>query len=473
MNHLRQAKGSFRLEIFLYMLYSINPYTQEPIGEYKAHENSEILTISAQCESAAADWKRSSEAFRMQCMQRLSEVLVLRQESLANLISQEMGKPIAQSMAEITKCAHSAALLAQLGTSWLNEPTELIQQKRIYRHWEPKGVLLLLMPWNFPFWQVMRCALPALMAGNSILLKHAPNVSGCSLALENLFHEAGFPTPVFRSLFVENDRATSLLQLPAVKGVYLTGSTQVGRWIAEKAGNRLIPCVFELGGSDPFIVLEDMDLHTCIAAAAEARLQNSGQSCIAAKRFLIPISQLEQFTNALEEYVTRHFAFGNPLNAGTTLGPLARLDLAQQLKKQVQEAETELQQNSRQLLRAPDIETCCSVRSIVLSKEGSRTGSEEFFGPVFLLIPYRSQEELIRFANETPYGLGASIWTQDIQKAFTIASELHCGNVYINDLMRSDMHWPFGGIKDSGYGKELGKEGMRQSCNLKILVGPL
>jgi acyl-CoA reductase-like NAD-dependent aldehyde dehydrogenase len=451
---------------------TINPATGEQLASFAEQNAEEAAAIVGAVAEAFSSWRVTSFDERATALRRVAAVLRERKAEYAALITTEMGKPIGEAEAEIEKCAwncewyaeHAARLLA-------DEPVES-NATESYVSFVPLGPVLAIMPWNFPFWQVIRFAAPALMAGNTALLKHAPNVPQCALALETLFRDAGLPANCFRNLFISNEVAAAVIADPRVRAVTLTGSDRAGSAVAAEAGRALKKTVLELGGSDPFIVLPDADLEETVAMAVRARFQNSGQSCIAAKRFLVHEAVADTFERRLVEAVAR-LKVGDPRERMTQVGPLARADLRANLQRQVA---VSIDMGARVLaggheLPGPGYFYAPTVLADV--RPEMPVFREETFGPVLALLRVGSAEEAVRLANASAYGLGASIWTRDIDLARRLARAIEAGSVFINGIVASDPRLPFGGVKRSGYGRELSSFGIREFVNVQtVWIGP-
>ncbi|RMF28886.1 MAG: NAD-dependent succinate-semialdehyde dehydrogenase [Bacteroidetes bacterium] len=449
-------------------LKSINPATGELLNSYPVHSPEEVSARLAQAESAWKSWRRLSFEERARPMLRLAELLRERRQELGRTITLEMGKPIREAVAEVEKCAWVCEHYAEHAAAFLQDEPAATDASESFVTFQPLGPVLAVMPWNFPFWQVFRFAAPALMAGNVGLLKHASNVSGCALQMEALFREAGFPEGAFAALLIPASRVAELIARPEVKAVTLTGSTEAGRAVAEAAGRHLKKTVLELGGSDPYVVLEDADLELAAQVCVQSRLINTGQSCIAAKRFIVVEAVFEPFT---ERVLTRlkQIRLGDPLNPETDIGPLARFDLRDELHRQVEES---LRAGARCLLGGkPPTELPGAFYPPTLLTEvrpGMPAFDEELFGPVAALIRARDETEALQLANQSPFGLGAAVFTRDPERGRRIArNELEAGNCFVNGLVKSDPRLPFGGIKASGYGRELGRYGILEFVNVK------
>jgi len=452
------------------VMQPVDPATGVPLKSYPSLSESEALKRVERSHSAFLTYSRTSFAERAKWLQCVAERLRKSSEDLAQLMAQEMGKPIQQGAAEVEKCASVCEYYAEHGESFLADediPTESRQSFICHR---PLGVLLAVMPWNFPLWQVFRAAAPALMAGNTVVLKHASNVPGCSLAIENLFQTASFPKDVFQSLLIPSKTVPAVIAHRLLRGVTLTGSTEAGRKVAAQAGGSLKPVVLELGGSDPYLILEDADLEHAAQLCAKSRLINSGQSCIAAKRFIVVPSVRKRFEELMLEQLTA-VSVGNPLSKETDVGPMARADLRDALHSQVVKS---IQAGARCLLggAVPQNDGAFYPPSLLTQvSPGMPAYEEELFGPVAAVIPAESEEHAIRLANDTAFGLGAGVFTKDIEKGLRIARyELHAGCCVVNDYVRSDPRLPFGGIHDSGFGRELSHLGIREFVNIKTIV---
>ena len=447
---------------------SINPADGNTLGEFDACTDAELEAALAAAAAEAPRWRQQALAERAALVRRAADVVRQRAEELARLMTLEMGKPIREARAEIEKCAWVCEYYAGEGAAFLaDEPVES-DAGRSFIAWQPLGTVLAVMPWNFPFWQVFRFAAPALVAGNTGLLKHASNVPQCALAIEDVFADAGFPTGVFRTLMIESSRVAGVIADPRVQAVTLTGSEPAGRQVAATAGSHLKKTVLELGGSDPFIVLEDADLELAVEQALTSRFLNTGQSCIAAKRFIVvePVADafVERFRAAVEALGT-----GDPLDEANRLGPMARTDLREELHRQVEES----------IAQGAEAVTGCRIPPgpgafyppSILDRVGPGmcAWSEELFGPVASIIRVADEAEAVRVANDTEFGLGGSVWTRDSARGERIARQLECGCAFVNGLVKSDPRLPFGGIKHSGYGRELSILGMREFLNAKTV----
>ncbi len=395
--------------------------------------------------------------------------LLLNKNSLTHLMTQEMGKPFAQAQAEIEKCAWLCDYFAENAENFLKSEIVKTDAEKSYIAYEPQGVILAIMPWNFPFWQAFRAAVPALMAGNAMVLKHASNVPGCALAIETIFKEAGFPDGLFRTLLITSTTALSLIESPHISGVTLTGSTTAGRSVGAKAGQFLKKCVLELGGSDPYVILDDANFEEAATICANSRLINSGQSCISAKRFIVLKGQQERFEKLFIERM-KNAILGDPLEDTTTVGPLARLDLREILHRQVLKS---IEKGATCLLggKIPEGRGFYYPPTVLTNvTKGMPAYDEELFGPVAAIITAKDEEEALQIANDTIYGLGAAVFTQDLARGERIAlKELYAGSCFVNAQVKSDPRLPFGGVKESGFGRELSFVGIKEFVNCKTV----
>jgi succinate-semialdehyde dehydrogenase/glutarate-semialdehyde dehydrogenase len=453
-------------------LRSVNPADGSLVREYPEAPPADVAAALKGAVRAFERWRRTSFAERGAVLRRAGALLRGRRDELSRLMAVEMGKPVAQGRAEAEKCAWACEHYAEHAASLLAPEDAATDARRSYVAFEPLGPVLAVMPWNFPLWQVFRFAAPALMAGNVGLLKHASSVSGCALAIEELLHAAGVPGDAFRTLLVGSPRVAALVEAPEIAGVTLTGSTPAGRAVAGRAGACLKKTVLELGGSDPYLVLEDADIGAAAEACAAARLVNSGQSCIAAKRFVVVEPVLGEFQEQLVERI-RARRMGDPLDDGVDVGPQARRDLRDDLHRQVQAS---VARGARVLLggQPPEGPGAYYPPSVLAGVEpGMPAFDEELFGPVAAVVAARDERDAIRLANRTAFGLGAAVFTRDLERGERIARhELQAGSCFVNAFVRSDPRLPFGGIKESGYGRELGAYGIREFVNVKtVYVG--
>jgi succinate-semialdehyde dehydrogenase/glutarate-semialdehyde dehydrogenase len=447
------------------MFKSINPYNQSLIAEYQAHKDSEIsqkLELAANC---FKDWRKQSFESKATLMKKAGDTLILNKEKYARIMSLEMGKVLKEALGEVEKSAKACHYFAENAEQFLRDVNIPTEGSKSFVAFQPLGAVLAIMPWNFPFWQVFRFAAPSLMAGNVGLLKHAGNVSGCSLAIEDVFKEAGFPQGIFQSLLVESKNIESLIGRNEVAAVTLTGSEYAGTQVAAAAGKNLKKTVLELGGSDPFVVLHDADLEQAAKIATQSRMQNAGQSCIAAKRFIVVKDVKDEFMNRFRQNIEA-LRQGDPLNENTTTGPIARLDLAEEVEKQMK---TSISQGAK-LITGGERNGCNFKPALLDNVNPSMPAyDEELFGPVASMISAKDENDAIRIANDHRYGLGGSVWTKDAERGEYVARQIETGSVFVNSLMRSDQRLPFGGIKKSGYGRELSELGIKEFVNAKTI----
>jgi succinate-semialdehyde dehydrogenase/glutarate-semialdehyde dehydrogenase len=453
------------------MFESINPATGQLIKQYPAMRAEVLSAALEEARSSAMAWARVDVTQRAAMLERLATLLEAQHERFALLITAEVGKPIAEARAELNKCALLCRYYAEHAEAFLaDERIEASAQESVLSY-EPVGVVLGIMPWNFPFWQVFRFAVPVLCAGNTVLLKHAPNVCGCALAIEALLIEAGYPEGVLRALLIEIEQVEAVIQHDAVQGVALTGSEKAGSAVAAIAGRAIKKTVLELGGSDPYLICADADLDLAAKKCVQSRLNNCGQTCISAKRLLVHVSVLEAFTEkVLAEIALRQQ--GDPAVETNHLGPMARVDLRVNLQRQV---DASVAAGARLLLggQTPEGAGLFYPPSVLTNVQpGMPAFDEELFGPVVALISVADDAEAVALANQSAYGLGAAVFTQDIERGKRLASQLECGACFINDFVKSDPRLPFGGIQRSGYGRELSRWGIREFVNVKtICVG--
>ncbi|MBW8324970.1 MAG: NAD-dependent succinate-semialdehyde dehydrogenase [Prolixibacteraceae bacterium] len=450
-------------------MQSINPFTGKVICDYKEYSSSEVEKIILKVDQAFHSWKLTSFEQRAIFMKNLQARLLVKKEELAGIIVSEMGKVKREAIGEIEKCASVCGYYAENAESFLkNEPIKT-EASEAYISYQPIGTVLAVMPWNFPFWQVFRFLAPALMAGNTGVLKHASNVSGCALAIEQLVSEAGFPENVFRTLLIGSNAVKAVIENPLIKAVTLTGSTPAGRSVASIAGYALKKSVLELGGSDPYLILEDADIETAARLCVTSRLLNAGQSCIGAKRFIIAEVIYDQFKAEFVRLMSEA-KFGDPLDPETSIGPLARIDLRDELHQQVVKS---VEMGATVLFGGFIPEGSAAFYPPTVLENvvpGMPAYHEELFGPVAVLFRANS-EEAIRIANDTVFGLGAGVFTSNIEKGKALAEKgLEAGCVFVNDFVKSDPRLPFGGIKESGYGRELSVVGIREFVNVKTVV---
>jgi succinate-semialdehyde dehydrogenase/glutarate-semialdehyde dehydrogenase len=455
-------------------LVAVDPATGREIARHPRHDAAAIESALHRAEVAWPQWRATDLALRAGLLRRAATLLRTEAEALARLMAAEMGKPLAEGRAEAEKCAWVCEHYAEHGPAFLSDEPAATDASRSYVCYRPLGLVLAVMSWNFPLWQVFRFAAPALMAGNVGLLKHASNVPGCALAIQDLWARAGAPPGVFGTLLVGSETVADLVADRRVAAVTLTGSTPAGRAVAAAAGRHLKPTVLELGGSDPYIVLEDADLDAAATACVTSRLLNSGQSCIAAKRFVVVRSVLEDFSALVVERMAGA-VLGHPCDEGTTVGPMARFDLRDELHAQVRRS---LDAGARLLLggELPGGDATGGQGAFypptVLTdvRPGMPAYDEELFGPVAALIAAEDEADAIRIANDTSFGLGAAVFTRDVARGERVArDQLQAGACFVNAFVKSDPRLPFGGIKDSGYGRELARQGIRAFVNTKTV----
>ncbi len=447
---------------------AINPATEQVIRDYPEHSDEEIERRLGDTQDAFASWRRTAYAARGTLFRRVASLLWDGRTQYASLMTAEMGKPIVQAEAEVEKCAWNCKFFAEHAESFLRGEYVQTDASRSLVRYDPLGPILAIMPWNFPFWQVFRFAAPAIMAGNVAVLKHATNVPGCALAIEQIFEQAGFPRGTMTTLLVSSEKVSGLIRHPAIRAVTLTGSDRAGEAVAAEAGKQLKKSVLELGGSDPFIVLADADLIEAAQQAAKARCQNTGQSCIAAKRFIVEERVAERFERAFIEAMQR-LKLGDPMDRSIDLGPLAREDLRETLHDQVArtvKAGAKLRTGGQQ----PDRKGYFYPPTVLTQVQpGMPAFEEETFGPVAAVIRARDVDEAIELANRTRFGLAASIWTGEPRRGEELAGALDAGAVFVNEIVKSDPRLPFGGVKRSGYGRELSEFGIREFVNIKTV----
>lgn len=452
------------------MMKSVNPVNGEVIQTFETYSDKGVEKIINSVDRNWNHWRSTSFFHRSQMMQNLSSLLKSKKEDLARLMALEMGKVIKEGIAEIEKCAWVCDYYAQNAENFLENETILTEASRSFVSYQPLGTILGVMPWNFPFWQVLRFAAPTIMAGNTVVLKHASNVPVCAMAIEELFREAGFPDNIFRTLLIGSKQVEAVIRHPAVKAVSLTGSTPAGKSVAAIAGSVLKKCVLELGGSDPYLILKDADLKSAAKTCATGRLINAGQSCIGAKRFIVVDEVYAEFL----EYFTHemiHALFGDPGDPDVTMGPLARIDLRNELHKQVLDS---VNKGAEVVVggEIPDRNGAFYPPTILENvKPGMPAYDEELFGPVASVIRVADTDEAVRVANDSVFGLGAAVFTGNNIKGENIAEFLlQAGCCFVNDFVKSDPRLPFGGIKESGFGREISSHGIKEFMNVKTVV---
>ena len=448
---------------------TLNPTTGELIRDYGNDSPAQIEAILETSTRAGKDWGTRHVLERSDLLKKAGKILLERKEEFAALITLEMGKPVKQAIAEVEKSASVCEYYANEGPAFLEPEKIKTEAKESYIRFDPLGPILAIMPWNFPFWQVFRFAAPNLLAGNTGILKHAPNVPASALAIQQVFQEAGFPEGVFLNSFASVEDTAKIIKDFRVRGVTLTGSEMAGRKVASAAGEALKKTVLELGGSDPFIVLPDADLDLAVSQAVISRTQNTGQSCIAAKRFIVHSQVAESFVEKFEAALQK-LKVGDPNDPSTDMGPMARSDLRSELHQQLEKSRSEglnLHMGG-EIPEGPGFFYPVTLASRV--RPTMTIARQETFGPLAAVIPVESPEEAVQIANESMYGLGASLWTGDNELAHRMAARIESGSVFINTMTKSDPRLPFGGTKNSGYGRELSREGIREFLNIKTVL---
>jgi succinate-semialdehyde dehydrogenase/glutarate-semialdehyde dehydrogenase len=447
---------------------TINPATDEVLASFESLTQQELkIKLDASAEAFEL-WRKTDFARRKELMHKAGDYLLLHKEEFGKTITLEMGKPLKQAIAEIEKCASCCQYYANYAEDLLSPHDYTTDYSFSEVHLEPIGIVYAVMPWNFPFWQALRCAVPAIMAGNVVVLKHSANVPQCALELEKILTESGFPNHVYANLFIEHELSDYVIEYPQVQGISLTGSERAGSHIASVAGKVIKRSVMELGGSDPFIILGDADVEAAAKVGTNARMQNNGQSCIAAKRFIVEETVAEKFTEAFLRNIMA-LKIGNPMEDGIDIGPLARRDLMENLDKQVQQT---VAMGAKVLTGGkPKGGAGAFYLPTILTDipKDSPAYKDELFGPVASLFVVKDREEAIKLANDTTFGLGASLWTADTKLAQEISKDIQSGSVYINTMVKSDPRIPFGGIKRSGYGRELSDFGIMEFVNIKTI----
>jgi succinate-semialdehyde dehydrogenase / glutarate-semialdehyde dehydrogenase len=447
-------------------IQSVNPATGEVLETFTPTSPEELERILARAHAAFAEWRAVPFATRAERMREAARLLRKSMAYHALAMTLEMGKPIVQAEAEVEKCALACDFYAEHAEGFLAEQPRETDASQSYVRFDPLGTVLAVMPWNFPYWQVFRFAAPALMAGNAGILKHASNVPRCALAIEKVFREAGFPEGLFATALIESGPVAGLIADPRIVAATLTGSERAGSAVAAQAGRELKKTVLELGGSDPFIVLGDADLAAASKAAADARLVNSGQSCIAAKRFIVVEAVADRFLDGFADEL-RSRRMGDPMARETQVGPQARIDLRDDLHRQVEES---VKRGAKLLLggQIPSGPGAYYPPTLLAGVDkGMPAFDEETFGPVAAVIRAKDERDAVRLANDSSFGLGASLWTQDRVRAQRLAAQIEAGAIFVNGIVKSDPRLPFGGIKRSGYGRELSEYGIREFVNIK------
>jgi acyl-CoA reductase-like NAD-dependent aldehyde dehydrogenase len=447
---------------------TINPATEDVIAEFETMPLKEVFEIAEKCNTAYQSWKDLNISDRIVFIENLVQVLRKNKEQYAKIITTEMGKPINESIAEIEKCAWMVEVYGKNAETWLAEEPVSADGKEHRVIFQPLGVILSIMPWNFPFWQALRFAVPTLIAGNVSILKHSNVVPQCALSIEKAFKETGLPENVFRTIITDHKAVEELIKLNIIRGVSFTGSTEAGMKIAETAGRNLKKMVLELGGSDPFIVLDDADLEYTAKNAVLGRTINTGQSCIAAKRFIVSEKVAEQFSNRFSKLMSE-LKVGDPMDEHTQIGPLVNQEAFNQVEDQVKDA---IDKGARILTggkKIPGKGYFYSPTVLTNTTSDMKVVSEEVFAPVAPIIVVKNNDAAIKIANSTEFGLGGSVWTNDIRRGEQLARQVESGTVFVNSITKSDPRMPFGGVKTSGFGRELAKYGLREFVNVKGL----
>ncbi|TRX11404.1 NAD-dependent succinate-semialdehyde dehydrogenase [Flavobacterium gawalongense] len=444
---------------------SINPFSRAIIAEHEVLTNAQLNQKLKLSESAFKNWRNASFQERADKMKKLANILRVNKEELGLLITNEMGKILSEGISEVEKSAGNCDFYAENAEKMLKDQ-QYDTPFRSLSVYDPMGAVFAIMPWNYPFWQVLRYAAPAIMAGNVTFLKHAPNVIGCAKAIESAFLEAGFPEGVFQQITIDITQVESVIASDIVCGVTLTGSEMAGSSVASLAGKHIKKSVMELGGSDAFIVLNDANLEKAATIATQSRMLNAGQACICAKRFIVTEKVADEFAGLLAQKINA-LQQGNPLKSGINMGPLARLDLAEKLSRQLEKS---LQQGAK--LVVGGVREDCNFQPTLIDFVDSNNIAfqEEIFGPLATLIRAKDENDAVAIANNHRYGLASAIWTEDRENAYRLARKIEAGNVFINALVRSDSRIPFGGIKKSGYGRELSDIGIKEFMNMKSII---
>ena len=451
-------------------LISINPANNKKINSYEEISKDSINQIIDSSFNTFLEWRNKSFSYRAKKMRHLAELLKQKKDLLGLLMTKEMGKPIKQSIAEAEKCAWVCEYYADNAEKFLSQKEIPTGSTKSFISFQPIGIVLAIMPWNFPFWQVFRFASPALMAGNVGILKHASNVQGCAIEIEKLFLEAGFPKFAFSNLVIGSKKVSNVIKNSKISAVTLTGSTPAGKSVASLAGSLLKKTVLELGGNDPYVILEDADLDNAVKSCIAGRMLNAGQSCIAAKRFIVVQSSLKEFIDKVHNEIKK-MKMGDPINPDINIGPMGNNIARDELHQQVL---ISIEKGAKLLFggKIPQLDGAFYPPTLLVDVEpGMPAFDDELFGPVAVVISAKDQSHAIELANKTNFGLGAAIFTRDLDKGENIATkELEAGSCFVNDFVKSDPRLPFGGIKESGYGRELSEFGIQEFVNIKSVV---
>ena len=451
-------------------LISINPANNKKLNSYQEISKDSINQIIDSSFNTFLEWRNKSFSYRAKKMRHLAELLKQKKDLLGLLMTKEMGKPIKQSIAEAEKCAWVCEYYADNAEKFLSQKEIPTGSTKSFISFQPIGIVLAIMPWNFPFWQVFRFASPALMAGNVGILKHASNVQGCAIEIEKLFLEAGFPKFAFSNLVIGSKKVSNVIKNSKISAVTLTGSTPAGKSVASLAGSLLKKTVLELGGNDPYVILEDADLDNAVKSCIAGRMLNAGQSCIAAKRFIVVQSSLKEFIDKIHNEIKK-MKMGDPINPDINIGPMVNNIARDELHQQVL---ISIEKGAKLLFggKIPQLDGAFYPPTLLVDVEpGMPAFDDELFGPVAVVISAKDQSHAIELANKTNFGLGAAIFTRDLDKGENIATkELEAGSCFVNDFVKSDPRLPFGGIKESGYGRELSEFGIQEFVNIKSVV---
>ncbi|KAF0142982.1 MAG: aldehyde dehydrogenase [Stygiobacter sp.] len=450
------------------LIQTINPANGKIVQTFEQYNSNQVNEIIDLTHEAFLSWRNVEFSIKKSFMKNAAAILRDQKNEFGKTLTLEMGKPISQAIAEVEKCALVCDYYAENAENILGEEVIATDASESFVRFDPLGIVLAVMPWNFPFWQVFRFAAPVLMAGNVCLLKHASNVPMSALAIEEIFSQAGFPQNVFRTLLIGSSEVEEVINHPKVKAATLTGSEPAGKKVAESCGKVLKKTVLELGGSDPFIVLEDADIDTAVKTAITARLINNGQSCIAAKRFIVVKKVYDEFEKKFVELMNK-VKIGDPMNPETELGPIAREDLLSELEDQVKrsvQSGAKILCGGKRIAREGFYFEATILANVL---PGTPAYEEEIFGPVATLIKAVDEEDAIRIANDSQFGLGSALWTSNIEKAKQLAAKIESGSVFINGMVKSDPRLPFGGIKNSGYGREISHYGIKEFVNIKTV----
>ncbi|MCP3944173.1 MAG: NAD-dependent succinate-semialdehyde dehydrogenase [Desulfobacteraceae bacterium] len=447
---------------------SINPTTNEVIKEYTEHSPKDVEKIIESVNKDWLSWKETSFTERAIFMHRASDILLAQRDDCAAIMTAEMGKRISEARAEVEKCALACRYYGDNAEKILRDEIIETDYSKSFAAFQPIGIVLAVMPWNFPFWQVLRFVAPALMAGNAVVLKHASNVMGCAVKIEQILRKAGFPENIFRSLIIPSGLVEDVITNPLVKAVTLTGSEPAGIKVAMTAAKELKKSVLELGGSDPFIVFEDADMDRCVATAVLGRTLNAGQICIAAKRFIVVEKIAREFESKMKDAM-ESLIVGDPADENTQMAPMARADLVEEIHVQVENSIAQgatLLTGGKRLDRPGNFYAPTIITNV---KKGMTVYEEETFGPVAAIITVKNEDEAVAVANDTRFGLGAAVWTKDSQRGERVARKIEAGMVFVNTLTASNPKLPFGGVKKSGYGREMSDYGIKEFVNIKTI----